>query len=119
MAIIDSNELLEMLNGLVTATREKKLVWKAFADNPYEYTANTAKFTFYVRSRDEDDAAPHGFQVFKSGAISQGALVDIVTRPENQTLMNAVNDLYTQSKLSAFGVVSLTKEVLDDLGNAP
>ena len=116
MGLVEENELVAIVRGLIDSTKMGTLVWQIYDDEgSAEFTGSTDRFVYYIKSRDEDDLAPYRFQIFKKSESSGAQLVlEHVTRPES-IATEPIGVLFGTAKLSAFGIKSLKDEILGDL----
>ncbi|WP_368499624.1 hypothetical protein [Herbiconiux sp. A18JL235] len=112
MALLEKDELLAVIERLINSTKSGKLKWRPYQDRG-EMEAETAKFVYYIKPRDDDDAPPYQFQVYAEG--NRGMVLEVISSRDELELQNAMSTLYSSSKLSALGIGSLKDEIFNDL----
>ena len=117
MAILSENEAAVIVERLLDRTKAGTLNWSVFEPSRgKEYVARTKNFTYYVKSRDEDEMAPYVLQLWKNGRPgSESAKVDEIETGVDGPYNEALSSLYSAAQLLALGIESLKDDILKDL----
>lgn len=115
MSFISSEDAAEVVSRLLDRTRSKGVSWQVWGDTATEYTTTTSRFHYYVRSRDEDNAAPYILEIWKKTDEGKAIQLEEIQTREGSAANGPLEALYQAAKLSAFGIESLKRDILDDL----
>lgn len=109
-------EHVEIIRGLIRATQGDRLKWYINDSDIGEYGASTSKFTYYVRSRDFDDARPYIFQIWARREQDNKLISELDENSSTQSTQSIIGELYFAAKSSELGIKDLKKEIFSDLG---
>lgn len=111
---LSKNELGSVLDKLLARTDSGDLQWTESGE-PTEYKAETEKFWYYIKTRDEDGIPPFRFQVYRKSE-SPLKLAEEFSVDQNQTLLDKFEALHARAFRSAAGLTrELSEEILSDL----
>jgi hypothetical protein len=112
-----NEDLAAILSGLLVSSRENRLRWRVYSDAGPEYVADSSRFTYYLKPRDEDGNPPFIFQIFTAtDEAGKAQLLLEVQTTRNEAVNQIAAELYETIKLARFGITSLKDDVLRDLG---
>ncbi|UOQ88713.1 hypothetical protein MUN74_15800 [Agromyces endophyticus] len=119
--VIDDRDLADIATGLVVATRRGSLKWSVYDADSGEYTAQSQRFTYYLKPRDEDGSAPFIFEIYRPASESAPQAVQLVqvSSSKSPILLQPIAELYNLARLDALGITNLKADVLGDLGIDP
>ncbi|WP_157376964.1 hypothetical protein [Agromyces sp. Root1464] len=108
------------ITTLLRRTQSSQASWKRWQGSE-EYLTSTAKFTFYIKSRDDDDNPPYVFEIWRkisedSESNPESVKVAEVMTKQSGELNGELSTLYTAAKMNAFGISDLRNDLLGDLG---
>ncbi|WKK71424.1 hypothetical protein Q0F99_18970 [Rathayibacter oskolensis] len=116
MEIMTNADLEKIATTLLARTQAKEIEWRDSPESA-EYVVRTPAFSYYLKSRDEDDLSPYRFQIYKRNDVgSSPKLYEYVTNSEDRAVASAFGFLYNAAKLNALGIDSLKDDVMKDLG---
>ena len=107
-------ETRTILERLVERTTAHGYEWEVSDAEPDEYVTTTARFRYYIRSRDADGNAPFIFEVYAPETKTPGA--ELVVDSREVELQDVLGRLYLKARRSASGLKGeITTEILKDL----
>lgn len=111
------DEAAAIAESLMAKTADKELTWSDSFESD-EYSAQTARFLYYIKSRDEDGQPPYRLQVMLKGGDSASVVLEVMSNSDDAALGVAFRGLYEAAKRSYLGLTdSIANEVLRDLGD--
>ena len=119
MEYLSEDQLVDLAERLRRLTVEKKISWNPVAGSMDYAFATTVKNTgFTIKSRDNDDFAPHTFGVFSVsnvGSQPPKLLQDVDTSVEGVELGEALDALYQTVKRTTLKVDTVARDVFNAL----
>lgn len=114
---LSKNELGSVLDKLLARTDTGDLQWSESGE-PTEYKAESDKFWYYIKTRDEDGIPPFRFQVYRKSA-NPLKLAEEFSVEENGSLLEKFEALHARAFRSAAGLTrELSEEILSDLDDS-
>jgi hypothetical protein len=111
---LTEQQIVEVLTRLATRTGPDGFVWEYSSAEPDEYKTATARFKYYVRSRDGDGRAPFVFEIFITDSPSEGP--HLVVESRQAFAQAALQKLFSAARSSASGFGDdMAEEVLRDI----
>ena len=113
MRALGFDEAIAVVNQLISSTRTGKLTWQLYEPAEAEYTAQSAKFVYYVNS---DETSSYRLQIWRRGIPEPGKnlLVEEIERSEGD-LVEKIEILYNLARNQALKLEHLKADILNDL----
>lgn len=112
----EMEEAVKIAESLLVKTRANEIEWDKSPEED-EYRARSTRFTYYIKSRDEDGEPPYRLQVYISGESGNTKVLEVTTTSEDREPVKVFGQLYDLGKRASIGLKgSLSEEVMKDLG---
>jgi hypothetical protein len=115
-----------IVQRLLSLTEQGRLEWQVWDQGVYEYYSSSARFFYYLKTRDDDGTVPFVLQIYRranSDAVEAGQSSDEPPPAEelfsypSSAYSDLVEKLYRTARAKALGVENLKSDILDDLAD--
>jgi hypothetical protein len=110
----DDEQILELVNKLDSLTASGKVSWATVGDSEYTFAAQVGATAFAIRSKDDDDLAPHLLAIYVDDE-SMRLLQEIDSTYMEAPIARLLEVLYQRVKRAALRVDVVAANILRDL----